>query len=74
MNSLKDRPRDINLNFAIDESEEERPFYVLQKYGLDFENTSRDRLVEQGFEAPECAVRVTTLTKFCSHTSGSLTL
>ncbi|MGA8599124.1 MAG: FkbM family methyltransferase [Bryobacteraceae bacterium] len=63
---LADRPRDINLNLAVGEREECRPFYVFEQIGNStFEEASRDRYVEKGFGAEQKTVHVTTLAAVC---------
>lgn len=63
---LAERPRDINLNLALGEREETRSLYVFERYGNStFDESSRDRFVEQGHEAKEEIVRVTTLAAVC---------
>ncbi len=63
---LGERPRDINLNLALGEHEEEKELYLFERIGNStFEETSRDRYVERGFEAKPVRVRVTTLAAIC---------
>lgn len=63
---MQERPRDINLNLAAGEREESRPLYVFEQYGIStFEESSRDRFVELGYEAKQTIVRVTTLAAVC---------
>jgi FkbM family methyltransferase len=63
---LEQRPRDINLNFAIDDHEGEKEFFVFKEIGNStFDEASRDRYVERGFEAKPKRVKVTTLAAIC---------
>lgn len=63
---LQERPRDINLNLAIGNRQESRPLYVFEQYGIStFDESNRDRFVEQGFEFKQQTVRVTTLAEVC---------
>jgi FkbM family methyltransferase len=63
---LAERPRDINLNVALGEKEEEKQFYVFERIGNStFDPPSRDRYVEKGYEATQQTVRVNTLDAVC---------
>ena len=63
---LEERPRDINLNLALGEQDETRELYLFERIGNStFEESSRDRYVEKGFEATSKPVRVTTLAAIC---------
>lgn len=63
---LQERPRDINLNLALGEREERRELYLFERIGNStFEESSRDRYVERGFEAKNVPVKVTTLASVC---------
>jgi FkbM family methyltransferase len=63
---LQERPRDINLNLALGEREEIRPWHVFEQYGIStFEEGYRDRFIEQGFEVEEKTAKVTTLAAIC---------
>src|SRR6202034_3167272 len=49
---LQDRPRDINLNLAVGEREEKKELYLFERIGNStFEQASRDRYVDRGYEA-----------------------
>ena len=62
----QERPRDINLNLALGEREEEKEIYLFDHIGNStFEEASRDRYVERGFEAKPKTVKVTTLAAIC---------
>ena len=62
-----DRVRDINLNLALgDHGEEDKTFYVFKDYGIStFDESSRDRFIERGFEAKTKTVKVSTLAAVC---------
>lgn len=63
---VQERPRDINLNLALGEREEERELYLFERIGNStFHESSRDRYVERGYEAKPIAVKVMTLTAVC---------
>ncbi len=63
---LEERPRDINLNLAVGEREETKEFYVFKDIGNStFEESSRDRYVERGYEAKPARTRITTLATIC---------
>ncbi len=63
---VEDRPRDINLQLAVGERKEQRPIYLFEQYGNStFEESNRDRFIEQGHEAKERTVEVTTLAAVC---------
>lgn len=63
---LAERPRDINLNLALGEREEERILYVFEQIGNStFDPPSRDRTVGRGYEAIPKMVRVMTLDAVC---------
>ena len=60
------RPRDINLNLAVGEREENRPFYVFEQYGNStFGESHRDRFAAEGHEVKVKVVKVTTLEAIC---------
>jgi FkbM family methyltransferase len=62
----QERPRDINLNLAVGEREEDKEIFLFEHIGNStFDESSRDRYVDQGFEAKAKRVRVTTLAKIC---------
>jgi FkbM family methyltransferase len=61
-----DRPRDINLNVALGETEEVRPFYVFPQCGLStFESRFRDHWAALGYAWQEMPCRVTPLAAVC---------
>jgi FkbM family methyltransferase len=63
---MADRPRDINLNVALGERDEERELYLFERIGNStFEEASRDRYAERGFETRPVPVQVTTLAAIC---------
>jgi FkbM family methyltransferase len=63
---LQDRPRDINLNLAVGEREEKKELYLFERIGNStFEQASRDRYVDRGYEAIPVPVNVTTLASIC---------
>ncbi len=63
---VQERRRDINLNLALGEREERRTLYVFEQYGIStFDQSNRDRFVEQGYESEEKSVKVTTLAAVC---------
>lgn len=63
---LQERPRDINLKLALGEHEETREMHVFEHIGNStFEDSARDRYVEQGHEAKDKQVRVATLAAVC---------
>lgn len=63
---MQDRPRDINLNFALGEREEDRPFYLFEEYGhSSFDESARDHFARLGYEAKQSKVKVTTLAAIC---------
>jgi FkbM family methyltransferase len=63
---LQERPRDINLNLALGEKEENREIYLFEHIGNStFDDLSRDRYVEKGFETKPKQVKVTTLATVC---------
>ena len=63
---VRDRPRDINLNVAIGEREEEKELYLFERIGNStFEETSRDRYIESGFETKPVMVKTYTLAAIC---------
>jgi FkbM family methyltransferase len=63
---LEERPRDINLNLAVGEREEDKEMFLFEHIGNStFDETSRDRYVDQGFEAKPKRVRITTLAAIC---------
>lgn len=64
---IADRPRDINLNVALGErEEEEKELYLFERIGNStFEEASRDRYIEGGFETKPVMVKVNTLATVC---------
>jgi FkbM family methyltransferase len=63
---VSERPRDINLNVALGEREEQRDLYVFERFGIStFEQSSRKRAVEKGFEPKPVSVKITTLAAVC---------
>lgn len=63
---LQDRPRDINLNLAVGEREETKEMFLFEHIGNStFDESSRDRYVDRGFETKPKQVRVTTLAAIC---------
>lgn len=63
---LQERPRDINLNLAVGEREESKEIFLFDHIGNStFDESSRDRYVDRGFEAKSLQVRVTTLATIC---------
>ncbi len=63
---VQERPRDINLNLALGEREEIRTLYVFEQYGIStFDESNRDRFVQQGYESEERTVKVSTLAAIC---------
>ena len=63
---LAERPRDINLNVALGDREESKEFHIFERIGNStFDQASRDRYVERGFEAKSKLVKVTTLASVC---------
>jgi FkbM family methyltransferase len=63
---LELRPRDINLNLALGDKDEEKEFYVFEDIGNStFDVASRERCLEQGFEAKPKRIKVTTLAAIC---------
>jgi FkbM family methyltransferase len=61
-----ERERDINLHLALGQQEEIRTFYVFKEYGNStFDEPSRDRFVELGFQAEPKSVKVSTLAAIC---------
>ncbi len=71
---VRDRPRDINLNVALGEREEEKELYLFERIGNStFEEASRDRYIESGFETKPVMVKVTTLANICEqYVSGPI--
>ena len=63
---LQERPRDINLNLALGERDEEKELFLFERIGNStFEESSRDRYVDRGYEAKPVRVTVTTLAAIC---------
>ena len=63
---LAERPRDINLNVAVGDREEDRIFYLFEKIGNStFDKASNDRYRERGFESKPVVVHVATLAGIC---------
>lgn len=63
---VQERPRDMNLQLAVADTEESRTLYVFEQYGIStFEASNRDRFTEQGYQAEERTVDVTTLAAVC---------
>jgi FkbM family methyltransferase len=63
---LADRPRDINLDLALDEREDEKLFHVFEKIGNStFDESVRNEITTKGFESRPKMVQVTTLSLVC---------
>ena len=63
---LAERPRDVNLNVALGQREEEKLFHVFEQLGIStFDLPSRDRHIEMGYESTQRTVRVNTLDAIC---------
>lgn len=67
------RPRDINLNVALGESDGEMPFYEASESGLSTASQEQvSRLsTEHGISFSQISVRVTTLTSVCEQYVGA---
>lgn len=60
------RPRDLNLNVAVGQREDNRPFYIFEKYGNStFEESHCDRFAEDGHKVDVKTVKITTLEAIC---------
>jgi FkbM family methyltransferase len=70
---VAERPRDINLNFALGEREEERPLYEVADSGLSSLDSAIATAAAEGHGYPtgRAATRVTTLAHICAeHAAG----
>jgi FkbM family methyltransferase len=62
----KERPRDINLNLALGEFDEERPFFVFETQGLStFHSGFRDFFAERQYPWREERRRLRTMAQVC---------
>lgn len=63
---VAERPRDVNLELAVGDAEEERIMYMFETSGIStFNPTARDRFAEAGHSHQEAIRQTTTLARIC---------